>query len=105
MIEIIIFHVQDTNVQSETFSKELLHYISHATQLSILHVPKVTKFSPACVAHEILISHIRYQHYTRQFLGVSFYACFFYADDLTLSPYISMNRITQPTEKALMLTR
>ena len=55
MIEIIIFHFQDTNVQSETFSKELLHDISHATQLSILHVSKVTKFSPECVAHEILI--------------------------------------------------
>ena len=55
MIEIIIFHVQDTNVQSEKFSKELLHYISHATQLSILHVSKVTKFSPECLAHEILI--------------------------------------------------
>ena len=97
MIEIIIFHFQDTNVQSETFSKELLDDISHATQLSILHVSKVTKFSPECVAHKILISHIRYQHYTRQFLSVSFYACFFYADDLTSSPYISMNRITQPT--------
>ena len=50
MIEIIIFHFQDTNVQSETFSKELLDDISHATQLSILHVSKVTKFSPECVA-------------------------------------------------------
>ena len=53
MIEITIFHAQDTNVQSETFSKELLHDISNATQLSILHVSKVTKFSPECVAHEI----------------------------------------------------